>query len=206
MQFQDRNEAGQKLGELLQKKYGGKDVVIYALPRGGVVLGAEIARMLRAPLDLVIPRKIGHPMSPEYAIAAVTEHGEIVANEEEISSVDKKWLGHAVQKEIKEAKRRRELYCGGRAPISPKGKTAIIVDDGIATGLTMRAAIADIKKQNPAKIIVVVPVAPKDTAEEIRKEVDDFVALDIPEVYAGAVGAYYTNFDQVSDEEVKKLL
>ena len=170
------------------------------------MLGAEIAKTLRAPLDLVIPRKIGHPFSPEYAIAAVTEHGDCVKNEDEVKRVDAKWFARAVEEEVQEAKRRRRVYCGNRAMISPTRKTAIIVDDGIATGLTMRAAIADIKKQNPAKIIIAVPVAPKETAEEMRKDVDDFVAVDIPESYLGAVGAYYEEFPQVEDEEVIKML
>src|SRR3989338_6467320 len=130
MQFHDRTDAGRQLGELLVKKYGGKDSVVYALPRGGVVLGAEVAKALHAPLELVIPRKIGHPMSSEYAIAAVTEHGEVVANKEEIRVVDEKWFKDAIQKEIKEAKRKRKEYLEHRALTSPQGKIAIIVDDG----------------------------------------------------------------------------
>lgn len=206
MRFFDRRDAGRQLGELLSKKYHGKNVVICALPRGGVVVGVEIAKMLKAPLELVIPRKIGHPMSPEYAIAAVTEHGEIVAHREEVSNVDKKWLEGAVQREIEEARRRRTLYLGKRISISLEGKIAIIVDDGIATGLTMQAAIRDIKNKKPAKIIVAVPVAPQETVGELQKEVDGVVVLDAPEDYAGAVGAYYRDFPQIEDDEVITLL
>ena len=205
MRFRDRVDAGRRLAEAL-KKYRDQDGIVYALPRGGVVLGAEIARALRLPLDLIIPRKIGHPMSPEYAICAVVEEGEMVCNEWEVARVDPQWFKRVVAAEREEARRRRALYLKGRPRLPVEGKTAIIVDDGIATGLTMEAAIRDIKSKNPARVVVAVPVAPRDTAERLGREVDEIVALDIPEYYLGAVGAYYDDFPQVSDEEVVALM
>ncbi len=187
-------------------------MVIFALPRGGVVLGFEIAKKLSAPLDLVISRKVGHPLNQEYAICAVTEDGEIICNERERAAVDGAWLAEAIQKEIAEAKRRRAKYFGLAKPeigvrrVSIEGKVAIIVDDGIATGLTMRAAILDIKSKKPGKIIVAVPVVPRDIAEIMKKDADDLVALEISENFLGSVGAYYESFPQVEDEEVIKLL
>ena len=204
MRFENREEAGKKLAEKLER-FNGEGVVVLALPRGGVVLGYEIAKHLGAPLDLIITRKIGHPTSPEYAICAVAEDGHMLCNEEERSRIDKEWFNKTVAEEQEEAERRRKLYLKGKKQ-NLKGKTVIIVDDGIATGLTLRLAIEEVKHENPAKIIVAVPVSPKDVADEIEKSVDKFIALQIPEVYLGAVGAYYNSFEQVSDEEVVRLL
>lgn len=205
MRFRDRTEAGIRLAKALDK-YRGEDGIIYPLPRGGIVLGVEIARALGMPLDLVIPRKIGHPRNPEYAICAVTENGAPLCNEEELARVDQAWYQAQVEQMRKEARRRRELYMGGRTPLDARMKTAIIVDDGIATGLTMRAAINDVRQREPARIVVAIPVSPADTAELLRHEVDEVVALDIPEFYLGAVGAYYDDFAQVTDQEVIALL
>ncbi len=205
MRFRDRTDAGKKLAKALEK-YKDQPGIVYALPRGGVVLGAEIARHLELPLDLIIPRKIGHPLSPEYAICAVVESGELVCNEWEVSHVDQTWFKQTVEHERREAQRRRELYLAGRQPYSAEGKTAILVDDGIATGLTMEVAIRDARARRPARVVVAIPVSPKDTAERLSKQVDAVVALDIPDYYLGAVGAYYDYFEQVSDEEVVELM
>ncbi|RJP47328.1 MAG: phosphoribosyltransferase [Armatimonadetes bacterium] len=204
MVFKNRQETGEKLAEKLEK-YQGQDVVVYALPRGGVVLGAEIARKLHAPLDLIIVRKIGHPLNPEYALCATSENAHMVCNEEELAGVDQEWFKKEVEKERQEAKRRREAYLKGRKPVPAKGKIAIIIDDGVATGLTMFTAIIEIKHQKPKKVIVAVPVAPKETADQIESKVDEFVSLEIPEIFLGAIGAYYEYFPQVSDEEVINL-
>lgn len=206
MRFKDRTDAGVKLARLLAEKYARAAGIVYALPRGGVVLGVEIARRLGMPLDLVIARKIGHPYNPEYAIAAVTEHGAPVANTDEIAQLPNDWFKMQVKLQRQEAARRHEVYLDGRAPLSCRDKTAIVVDDGIATGLTMEAAIRDLKQRHPARIVVAIPVAPADTAAKFRGEVDDLVALDLPEHYLGGVGAYYDYFPQVSDEEVIALL
>jgi putative phosphoribosyl transferase len=203
--FSDRAEAGKKLAQAL-KGYQGQDVVVYALPRGGVVLGIEVAKALNAPLDLVLPRKIGHPFHPEYAICAVTESGQLVCNETEKSSIDQAWLKLEVIKEQAEAKRRRNVYLKNKSLVSVRGKIAIIVDDGVATGLTLRAGIKDVKSKKPSQVVLAVPVCPKDTAQILRQESDKLIVLNIPDFYLGAVGSYYHNFDQVKDEEVISIL
>ncbi len=205
MHFRDRSDAGKKLAQAL-RQHQNQDGVVYALPRGGVVLGVEVARDLGMPLDLLIPRKIGHPLQPEYAICAVVENGEMVCNQSEVARVDPQWFRREVEAEREEARRRRELYLGGREPVAVADKTAIIVDDGIATGLTMEVAIRDARRRQPAHLIVAVPVAPPDTVERLSREVDEFVVLDHSPYYLGAVGAYYDSFYQVSDEEVVALL
>jgi len=205
MRFKDRADAGRKLAQALNS-YANQEGVVYALPRGGVVLGVEVARALRMPLDLLIPRKLGHPLQPEYAIGAVVESGEMVVNQWEVSRVDPQWFKHEVEAERHEARRRRELYLGGRAPAAVKGKIAIIVDDGIATGLTMEVAIRDARYREPGRLVVAVPVAPPETVERLAREVDEFVVLDRSPYYLGAVGAYYDYFTQVSDDEVVALL
>jgi len=205
MRFRDRADAGEQLAQALNK-YQRQDGVVYALPRGGVVLGAIVARALDMPLDLLIPRKIGHPLQPEYAICAIVENGEMACNQQEVARVDPQWFRQEVEAERHEARRRRELYLGGREPEPVKGKTAIIVDDGIATGLTMEVAIRDAKRRKPAHLVVAVPVAPPDTVEQLSREVDDFVVLDRSRHYLGAVGAYYDYFNQTTDDEVIELL
>ena len=205
MHFRDRTDGGQKLAQALSR-YQDKEGVIYPLPRGGIVLGVEVAKVIHMPMDMIIPRKIGHPFNPEYAICAVTEHGEPVCNEQELAQVDRKWFQEQLKNARQEARRRRELYLGKRKPLDVKNKTAILVDDGIATGLTMRAAIQDVRQRKPARIVVAIPISPMDTAAQLRREVDEVVALDTPEFYLGAVGAYYDDFAQVTDEEVITLL
>ena len=207
MHFTDRTQAGKLLAKVL-KTYQGKDVVVFALPRGGVVTALEIAKYLHAPLDLIITRKIGHPYQPEYAIAAPAENGHIIGTKSELASVDKQWLQEEIEKQGIEAKRRREIYIQNRKPVSAEGKIAILIDDGIATGLTMRVGILELKHHHPKKIIVAVPVIPRQTANILEKEVDEVVALDTPpeDMFLGSVGAYYDYFPQVSDEEVIDLL
>ncbi|MBW3568892.1 phosphoribosyl transferase [Candidatus Parcubacteria bacterium] len=205
MRYQNRSEAGQLLAKKMDK-YKSHDAVIYALPRGGVVLGLEIAKYLDAPLDLVIPRKIGHPSYPEYAVCAITEEGHLICNPDEVDRLDPDWLRGAAEAEQKEAKRRRQLYMRGRPSTVAEEKLAIIVDDGIATGLTMMAAIEDVKAKQPARILLAIPVVPKDIAERLSQQVNELVALEVAEYYLGAVGSYYHEFDQVEDEEVIILL
>jgi len=203
--FRDRKDAGRQLAAALTP-YRQQPTVVYALPRGGVVPGAEVAQSLEAPLDLIVVRKIGHPESPEYAIGAIAEDGYTVMNSTEIASVDKAWFDQAVSAEWNEAQRRRNVFVGSRNPVLVEGKIAIIVDDGLATGLTMEAAIHAIRKRHPRQIIVAVPVAARETANRIRSQVDKLVVLDIPDGFFGAIGAFYRNFDQVSDEEVVAIM
>ncbi len=205
MQFKDRHEAGKKLAKELAPLIN-KETVIYALPRGGVVLGYEIAKALKIPLDIIVTRKIGHPAQPEYAICAVAEDGHEICNETERMAVDKKWFAKAKKEQQQEARRRRETYRAGLKIPLVAGNTAVLVDDGIATGLTIRLAISELKHLKPEQIIVAVPVAPADVAKEIETTVDKLVMLDTPMIYAGAVGNYYENFPQIEDKEVVKLL
>ena len=155
MFFKDRKEAGIKLAQALEK-YQGEEAIVFALPRGGVVLGVEIAKKLGVPLDLIITKKIGHPMNEEYAICAIAEEGDPVCNEAEVKRVDPDWFQGTIQMGRQEIKRRREKYLGGIERQTLEGKTAIIVDDGIATGLTMMTAIDEAKSRHPKRIVVAI--------------------------------------------------
>ena len=205
MQFRNRNEAGELLAGALDA-FRGTPAVVCPLPRGGVALGVVVAARLELPLDLVIPRKIGHPSNPEYAVCAVGETGELVCNEAEKARLDPQWLADAVDRERAEARRRRTLYLGKRPPLSLQDRTAILVDDGIATGLTLRAAIRDVRSRDAARVVVAVPVGPRDSLRVIAAEADQVIVLDAPEYFRGAVGAYYSSFPQLSDEDVLELL
>lgn len=203
--FKDRTEAGRKLAEKL-KKYKGKECAIYALPRGGVVVASEIAKALNSPLDLIITRKIGHPLQPEYAIGAVGENGTSLLSKD-VVDVSENYIRQESAKQQQEAKRRRKVYLGDRKPIPCKGKIAILIDDGIATGLTMQAAVLELKRNyHPEKIIVAVPVAPIETVNKLKEMGVEFVASEKPEDFLGAVGAYYENFSPVEDEGVIKIM
>ena len=202
--FVNRIDAGAKLGRALAS-FKGQPVVVYALPRGGVVLGAEVARALEAPLDLIVVRKIGHPQSPEYAIGAVTEDGDIVLNPDEAQLLDPDWITAAAESELREARRRGDVFLQGISRVPAAGKVAILVDDGLATGLTMEAAIQQLRKRHPHKVVVAVPVAAGETVERLRPKVDSMVVLHTPPML-GAIGAFYQDFDQVSDEDVVALM
>jgi len=206
MLFRDRRDAAEKLSKELLS-YKDTDTVILSIPRGGVVVGFEVARKLDAPLDLIIPRKIGAPGNPELAIGAVTQDGTVIMDHELMKNlrVSESYLNEETKRQIEEIKRRMKRYRGDR-PFSPlEGKTVIIVDDGIATGATMLAAIHSVRKKKPASIIVAVPVAPYSTLEKLRGEADGIVCLSTPEPFF-AIGQFYQNFEQVSDDEVVHLL
>jgi putative phosphoribosyl transferase len=205
VRFRDRVDAGQKLAARLSQ-YKNQDAVVFALPRGGVPVAKEVARELQCPLDLMIIRKIGHPGNPEYALGAVTEDGRLVVDEEDLARVDPKWFEAEKNKQVQEAKRRRDLYLKGKEPISATGKIAILVDDGIATGSTMLVAVKKVKQENPRKVVVAVAVSPRETAQRFAGVVDEFVAATIPDIFWGAIGYYYDDFSQVSDEEVMNML
>ncbi len=204
-QFKDRQTAAQLLAARL-KPYQSSDTIILGIPRGGIVTAAVIAQKLSFPLGLIVIRKISHPDNPEYAVAAITESGQIIKNEAEVAQIDPRWFTQESNRQLKEAQRRRLVYWKNKAPLVLKNKTVIIVDDGLATGLTMLAAIKEVKLHQPQKIIVAVPVSPRDTAAEIKPQVDDFIALSVPEIYLGSVGAYYENFPQLEDQAVINTL
>lgn len=207
MMFRDRQDAGQRLARKL-KSYGGKaDAILLALPRGGVVVAAEIARELELPLDIVVPRKIGAPHNPEFAIGAITEDGESVFDAEAIRALGvlQEYIAQTVQEEQHEAERRIKVYRGDWPPLNVNGKTVILIDDGVATGATMRAAIRSVRKRGAAKVIVAVPVLPSDTRDILEREADEVIYLDAPILF-GAVGAFYENFPQTTDEEVVSIL
>lgn len=205
MKFANRARAGQELAKCLRGVVP-REAVIYALPRGGVPVAVEVALALGRPLDLLIPRKIGHPFNPEYAIGAVTEHGEPVLNAAETAELDAGWLRRRIEEEREEAHRRRELYCAGRPRLSARGRCAVLVDDGIATGLTMEAAVREVQGDDPASVIVAVAVAPRDTARRFEAMVSRFVAAQLPESFQGSVGAYYEDFGQTRDDDVLREL
>ena len=206
--FRDRSEAGERLAARLQV-YRDAQPVVLALPRGGVPVGFEIARALKAPLDLLFVRKIGVPWQPELAAAAVAEVGgsEMVRNEHVIrhAAIPDEYLIDQAAYELAEIARRRSLYRGGKPVIDVTGKTAIVVDDGIATGATVRAALRALRRAHPAKIVLAVPVAPEETAAKLAEEADEICCLEMPADF-GAISQFYRSFRQTSDEEVIDLL
>lgn len=203
MVFRDRAEAGRLLADKVRAELKpAKNTAVYALPRGGVAVAAEVARALHAPLDILVTRKIGHPFSPEYAVGA---SGPPILSQAEVAGLDPAWLNHQVEQERAEIVRRERAYAPVQR-VKPKGKRAIIVDDGIATGLTMQAAIAELRAAKAKEIIVAVPVGPADTLRALKKQADRVIAVAAPTFFRGAIGNYYEQFDQVSDKEVKKML
>lgn len=205
--YRDRIEAGEKLSKELREFKGQDDVVIIGLPRGGVPVAFEIAERLNLPMDIVCPRKIGAPMNKEFAIGAITETGEGIFDSNTIArlGVTKDYLDKEIEKEKAEAQHRLELYREGKPPRNLKDKTVIIVDDGLATGSTMKAAIQSIKAEGASEIIVAVPVSPPDTLEDIRDTVDDVICLDTP-LFFQAVGQFYQDFSPTEDDEVIELM
>ncbi len=205
--FQDRFHGGRLLGERLEQYANRDDVIVLALPRGGVPVGFEVARGLNAPLDVYVVRKLGMPGHPELAMGAIASGGVRVLNDEVVYQLDipKSVVDGVARDEERELRRRELAYRGQRASPVLAGKTVILVDDGIATGSTMRAAIRALRHQNAARVVVATPVAAFSSAAEIRAEVDDFIALLVPEEF-GAVSQWYENFEQTTDEEVTALL
>lgn len=206
--FKNREEAGRLLAEeILKIKNELKDPILLAIPRGGVVVAYEIAKVLRAPLDLVIPRKLGAPLNPELAIGAVAQDGSIYLDEKLIAQVGAStdYIQNEIKKQVKEIERRLKKYRGDISPPVLKNRSVVLVDDGIATGSTMRVAISYVKKQEPHSTIVAVPVAPPDSIEELRPEVDRIICLSTPSLFF-AIGQFYYDFRQVSDEEVIRIL
>ncbi|NGX37658.1 MAG: putative phosphoribosyl transferase [Chlamydiae bacterium] len=207
MIFQNRSEAGRKLAEKLEHYHGQDNVVVMGLARGGVVVAHEIASTLELPFDVVVVRKVGAPDNEELALGAVTDQGKGIFNDELITllGVSKEYLRKEAEKQKELVKQRKELYLKGRKAMDPANKTVILVDDGIATGASMRVAIDAVKAQNAAKIVLAVPVASAESLAEISKIVDEVVCLSAPRTFH-AVGAFYKEFSQVSDAEVEALM
>lgn len=207
MLFKDRRAGGQQLAEKLRAYKEQPGAIVLGLPRGGVVTGAAVAEALGLPLDIVVPRKIGAPDEEELAIGAITEAGEPILDDTlvEILDVPKEHLAKTIAKEKAEAERRLKKYRGTRPPLNLTNQTAIIVDDGVATGATMRAGIASAKAKGAIKIVVATPVIAADTLQKIRQEANEVIYLDAPENFS-AVGQFYTTFPQTTDEEVVGLL
>ena len=208
MAFEDRIDAGRKLATALAP-YKDKSPAVLALPRGGVPVAAEVAIALEAPLDLILVRKVGMPGNRELAMGAVVDGATpiVVKNEDIIKliGIAESEFKAVCDRELEEIGRRRVRYLGGRQRVNLAGRTAIVVDDGIATGATMRAALQATRARNPDKLVLAVPVAPTDALPALRKEVDDLVCLECHEAF-GAIGYYYLDFRQVSDEEVIEIL
>ena len=206
LQFRDRDEAGRLLGEELIPHRIGNPLVL-GLPRGGVPVAAQVARALHAPLDVFIVRKLGVPGHEELAMGAIASGGVRVLNEDVLRHipVPQKSIDAVAAREERELLRRERSYRGNRPPLDVSGKNVIVVDDGLATGSTMRAAVAALRNMQPASILVAVPVAAPQAVDEFRRDEIDIVALRTPEPFE-AVGLWYGNFSQTSDEEVQELL
>ncbi|MCX8049399.1 MAG: phosphoribosyltransferase [Methylohalobius sp.] len=205
--FADRTEAGQRLAEALSRYAGRRDLLVLALPRGGVPVAFEVAERLGAELDVIVVRKLGVPYQEELAMGAIASGGAKVLNQDVIASIglSEDEIETVAQREAQELARRERIFRGERPFPQVKGRTVILVDDGLATGATMRAAVAALRQLEPSAIVVAVPVAPPDTAARLRAEVDDLVCLATPEAFY-AVGQWYVDFSQLSDEDVRDLL
>jgi putative phosphoribosyl transferase len=207
MIFQDRREAGRKLAARLGGYSNRPDVVVLALPRGGVPVAFEVADALDAPLDIFLVRKLGVPGEEELAMGAIGTGGVRILNEEVVHylNISNEVIDAVAAREQMELERREVLYRGYRPALDTRGRSIILVDDGLATGSTMRAATAALRKQQPARIVVAVPVAAPQTCEEMRMEVDEMVCLATPEPFHG-VGLWYEDFSQTTNDEIRELL
>ena len=204
--FPDREEAGKRLA-LELTVYSSKDAIVLAIPRGGVVIGYQVAHKLKVPLDIIVPRKIGAPDNPELAIGAVAEDGTLSLDNLAVRymNVPETYIEGESRRQIIEIKRRLKLYRGDTPYPELQDRIVILVDDGIATGSTIKAAIASIRKKKPKSVIVAVPVAPRSTVKDLEKEADRVICLSTPEFFY-AIGQFYKDFSQTSDEEVIRLL
>ena len=205
--FKDRRDAGKQLAQELSAYAGRSDVIVLALPRGGVPVAYEVARALNAPLDIFIVRKLGLPGHEELAIGAIASGGIRVLNHDIVQAlkIPQTMIDTVTRQELKELERRERAYRGDRPPPEVRGRTVILIDDGLATGASMRAAVAALRAQNPARIVVAVPTAAPETCAAFESEVDEIVCAMTPEPFYG-VGRWYEDFSQTTDEEVRALL
>jgi predicted phosphoribosyltransferase len=207
MLFRDRSDAGRVLADKLAHYADHRDVLVLALPRGGVPVAYEVARALHAPLDVFLVRKLGVPGREELAMGAIASGGVRVLNEDVVRALDlpDDVIETAAAAEQRELARREQAYRDNLPPVDVRGRTVILVDDGLATGSTMRAAIAALRRQHPARIVVAVPVGAQEICDELRAEADEVVCACTPEPFY-AVGLWYSDFSQTTDEEVRELL
>lgn len=205
--FRDRAAAGRALAESLTSYAGQDDVIVLGLPRGGVPVAAEIARALLAPLDLMLVRKLGVPGHEELAMGAIASGGVRVLNSEVVAGLEisESAIDRVATEEKRELQRREREYRGDRPPPQLQKKTVILVDDGLATGATMRAAVTATREHHPGRVVVAIPVAPEETCRELEQVADEVVCLSMPEPFM-AIGIWYQQFGQVSDQEVRELL
>lgn len=207
MVFKNRQEAGRELATRLTKYANREDVLVLGVPRGGIPVASEVATALHVPLDIFVLRKLGVPGHEELAFGAIGSGGVRILNADVVDrlGISELEIAAAMQEQTRELERREKLYRGDRPPLDVHGRTVILVDDGIATGASLRAAIHAIRKMKPAAIVVATPVAPRETCNRLRQEVDELVCVDIPEPFY-AIGEFYIDFSQVSDGQVVELL
>ena len=207
MLFRDRSEAGQLLAARLSALKDDPTVIVLGIPRGGVVVAAEIARALNAPLDIFIAHKIGAPFNPELAIGALTSNGDVLLDEDLIDELQlhRDEITREVASQRAEIARRLEMFRRNHSPLGVAGKTVVLVDDGVATGSTVLAALRALRKQSPARLILAIPVGPAETVARLARECDETMVLATPEPF-WAVGRFYFRFDQTQDDEVIALL
>ena len=205
--FANRTEAGRQLAEKLEKYAGRDDVIVLGLPRGGVPVAYEVAKRLRTPLDVFIVRKLGVPGFEELAAGAIASGGVRVLNQDVVRAIPyaEEAIEAVTAKETTELQRREQIYREGRPPPELRDRTVILIDDGLATGATMRAAVKALRQRGAARIVVAVPVGPPDTCHEIEEQADETICLSMPAFFQ-AVGQYYEDFSQTSDEDVRELL
>ncbi len=207
VRYRDRIDAGRRLAEQLRNHAGEPNLLVLALPRGGVAVGAEVARALGAPLDVMLVRKLGVPGQEELAMGAIASGGVRIISEDVVAAlgVSERELALVAAAEETELARRERLYRGTRGPPEVRGRGVILVDDGLATGATMRAAAVALRSQKPARLVAAVPVAPNETCEALRAEVDEVVCALTPDPFL-SVGTWYEDFTQITDDEVRELL
>lgn len=204
--FENRNEAGKKLALKLEK-FKNKQIIVLGIPRGGVVIGYEIAKSLHAALDIVVPRKLRAPSRPELAIGAITEDGTVILNQQLVNSlkVSNAYIEKESDQQKLEIERRLQAYKGKQEIVDLTGLTVIVVDDGIATGSTMKAALVSVRKRGAEYVVLAVPVASLSSIKMLENDADEIFYLDAPQIFY-AIGQFYRNFEQVNDHEVKRLL